>query len=274
VAVASLFAATQTSKFYTPTTEQQMHTVKHLHDAMQTFDAAARRDATPDAIRATWKRLFDHDMPLSAAKSFADYYKRMRSRKMHSARKHRAHGSRGSRKIAASRKHKTRRAAYRRAPVYRGGSAMVPGAYVQTYGEFPTDISTSGGAIRDLDRFMVDSLTVSPAGYWPTPLNSTGSNLVGGRRKTIRNRRRMRGGDFGATADVRMFNPTNPPSYAQQMAHSWSGAVPDYASADPVRPSWSYSIPNALQAINPSIVTPINTSLNQLANNMPWQTSV
>lgn len=242
-----------------------MPSIREVQHKLQDFDRAARRTESPDAFKSLWKRIFKQDLSDVAAKSFAHYYKEMRSK---------------SKKHGGARRRRTLR--------QRGGAAytlpstpvnytMTPGLYTQTYGSFPVEVDTDPASIRDLDVYFQDSLRTSPAGYWPQVPANMGSNKVGGgRRRKTQRRRGQRGGNLLDSLKMTPLLPTisTPyPNAIQSVNNMWSGGTtPVPAPASAVQYTWSLQ-GNGGAPINPGLVTNIDSSFQRLASPAPWQTS-
>ena len=256
-----------------------MTSIAAIHEGLKAFDSAARKASTPDDIATVWSGIFKQSMDAESAKSFSQYYREMRSKTQ------RRNGGKRTRKAM------------------KGGSynlagapldyTVTPGLPVQTYGSFPVEVDTDPSSIKDLDVYFHDSLPLSKAGYWPTVPADMGTNTVsqkGGRRlrsssskrssrisrrKTLRQRRKQRGGDLLATLNMRSlpFNPTPYPNPVQSAASAWSGATtPIPAPASPVQHTWSLAgMPG--QGINPRDVTDISSDFSILAKPAPWQST-
>lgn len=248
-----------------------MPSIKQIQGQLAAFDRAARHAESPDAIRKTWKRIFDKELSAVAAKSFSQYYKEMRSKQRKT--------QRGGRR--------TRRRTYRRGRrVQRGGVApvnygTVPGVLAQTYGQFPVEVDTDPSSIRDLDVYFHDSLPLSKPGYWPTVPADMGTNKVGGRRRGRKTQRRgrdrgtQRGGNLLDSLAMRPipFISTPYPNIIQSASHNLSGITPPIPSpASPVAHTYTLQ-GNAGVLQNPGMVTHIGSDFSRLASPAPWQTT-
>ena len=235
---------------------QRRRTINQIQSDLRAFDAAARRDSTPAALAVSWKRIFGNTMTETAAKGFSDYYKKMVDAKK-------------TRKRATSRKQ-------------RGGAApldytMTPGIPLATWGQFPVEVDTDPGSIKDLDVYFHDSLPLSAPGYWPSVPADMGSNKFvanGGmrrRNKKMRTRRRQRGGNLLESLVMRpIFTATAPPNIAQIAANAWAGspaAIPTPPSA--VHYTWSPAGASGT-LIDPGRVTQIGSDFAKLASPAPW----
>jgi hypothetical protein len=256
-----------------------MPTIAHIQQNIKMFDKQARQAVTKshpeEALQKVWNQLFDTTLSNTSAKSFANYYREMRS--------------------------KTR--------TMRGGSpaplfySMEPGV-VGVYGNFPTEIATDPASITNLDVFYQNSLTRG-CGVENSSLHvpeDMGSNKVGGKRtrtnrksrkqarksyknKRIRNsrknarktlrksNRKFYGGNLAESLMTHPYISSVPPNMIQQAAASISGATePVPFPGSPVTHQWQYVSNGTAGIIDPGIVTPIGSDFAKLANHAPWQT--
>jgi hypothetical protein len=149
--------------------------------------------------------------------------------------------------------------------------SMGPGANVEVYGRFPTEVATDPQSLQDLDVFYRSGLSRG-CGSEDISLQvpvDMGSNLVksGGRRKT---QRRLRGGSFlgsmsdslgkagtnlsdiGNTLVTRPFVSTAPVNQIQGSAQAWYGnpdTVP--VPSQPTYQNWKYMNEIQQQPMNP-----------------------
>jgi hypothetical protein len=203
---------------------------------------------------AAWHRIFGNAAPsmsAAAAKGFSEYYKTM----------------------ARAKKQTTRRRKQR------GGAAplnyvMTPGMPLATWGQFPVEVDTDPGSIKDLDVYFHDSLPLSPPGYWPNVPADMGSNKFvasGGTRR----HRKQRGGNLLESLAMRpIFTATAPPNVLQIAANAWAGspeAIPTPASA--VHYTWSPASA-AGAPINPGRITEIGNDFARLAAPAPWASTL
>jgi hypothetical protein len=254
-----------------------MPSIKEVQRQLAAFDHAARGAESPDALKASWKRIFHKDLSDAAAKSFARYYKTMRSK---------------------TGKHKSRRATSGggcglRSRRQRGGAAfslpstpvnygMVPGLLTNTYGQFPVEVDTDPASLRDLDVYFHDSLPLSKPGFWPSVPGDMGSNKVGGgrRHRSRRGRRHtrrrgQRGGNLLSSLYMRPipYISTPPPNFVQSGFNTFSGGTSSVpAPASPVSHTWNLSS-GLGSPISPGLVTNIDSNFSKLASPAPWQTS-
>jgi hypothetical protein len=247
-----------------------MPSIKEIQSKLAAFDRAARGSHGSDAYKSAWKRIFKQDLSNASAKSFERYYKKMRSKARSTRRQRRQQGG-GTDSTPA--------------PV---SYTMTPGLYVEQYGKFPIAVDTDPSSLKELDVYFGDSLPRSPAGYWPTVPANMGSNKVGGarrRRGTRRGRRAhrrhrtrratQRGGNLLDSLAMRPvpFIATPYPNMIQGLSNAWAGATtPVPAPASPVSHTWELRGSQG-QAINPGLVSNIDSSFQRLASPAPWQTS-
>jgi hypothetical protein len=259
-----------------------MHTIASIQHSLKKFDKFARKHTNDEqAYKRKWKTLFDMNMSDLSAKSFAQYYKEMRS--------------------------KTRRMQGGYAPLQ---YQMAPGLHVQNYGNFPVEVSTDPASIRNLDVFFQDSL-VKGCGTENSSLSvpvDMGSNKVGGKRsrshsrarahsqkrgqravknqrktyrkhrasrKMTRRNRRQRGGDMWDSLVSRaplLYNATPFPNAMQSVANIWSGGTePVPVSSSPAVHTWQPMSNGMAGTISPGMVTRLPDDLNKLASPAPWQ---
>jgi hypothetical protein len=244
-----------------------MPSIKEVQRKLAEFNRAARQASAPDAYAAAWKRIFHQDLSDAAAKSFAQYYREMRSKQ-------------SSRKTVRRRKQ-------------HGGVApvnyqTVPGLLTNTYGQFPVEVDTDPASLDALSGGVYPpnmSIPLSKPGFWPTVPADMGSNKVGGarqRRRATRRRsgkrratRRQRGGNLLDSLAMRPlpYIATPYPNVAQVAANTLSGATTTIpAPPSPVQHTWELrGAPGA--PINPGVVTPITSDFSRLASPAPWQTT-
>ena len=256
-------------------------TIQHDLSAFDTYARKHYMDA--GALQAKWKQLFSTPLTSESAKSFATYYKEMRSK---------------------SNRKSTRKSggALSGAPLDYG---MVPGANVQVYGRFPVEADTDPATIRDLDVYFQDSLTKG-CGIENSSLHvpvEMGSNKVGGKRSNMRksranrknsrkttrknrkaaknsrknrsNRktyRRHRGGDLTTSLLYHPYISSVPSGTLQNSILNWEGTEPAVpVSGNPTVQTWNYNSHGTAGIINPGLVTPITSNFGQLASPPPWQ---
>jgi hypothetical protein len=154
--------------------------------------------------------------------------------------------------------------------------SMGPGANVDVYGRFPTEVATDAGSIQNLDVFYQSGLsrgcgtentsrTVPPA---------MGTNKVGGKRKTRRSYGRRSGGGMFESALMRPYLASPYPNPIQQGYEIWSGnPQPIPAPASPASPTWNFSGADLSGIIDPGHISKITNDLSKLASPAPWQTS-
>jgi hypothetical protein len=252
-----------------------MPSIAHIQKQLKEFDAKARRAVDgkdPEtALKNSWRSVFSMDMNDASAKSFARYYREMRSK---------------SRSM-------------------RGGSLapapldyqMTAGANVKTYGNFPVEAGMDPASIRNLDVYFQDSLTKgcgveNSSRQVPATM---GSNKVGGsrrrrnsrkarktyrkranrknsRKNNRRSRRNHRGGNLLTSLVTHPYISTSPSNPIQGAAVAWAGA-PQAPSGNPVVPGWNYATIGTERPINPGLITPIGADMTKLASPAPWQTT-
>jgi hypothetical protein len=258
-----------------------MPSIKEVQRQLAAFDHAARGAESPDALKASWKRIFHKDLSDAAAKSFARYYKTMRSKTgKHKSRRsgHRGGGGCGYR----STRSRQRGGAAFTLPSTPVNYGMVPGLLTNTYGQFPVEVDTDPASLRDLDVYFHDSLSLSKPGFWPSVPGDMGSNKVGGGRRRSRRarqrthrRRGQRGGNLLSSLYMRPFPyiSTAPPNFVQSGFNSYSGGTSSVpAPASPVSHTWNLSS-GLGSPISPGLVTNIDSNFSKLASPAPWQTS-
>lgn len=256
-----------------------MPSIASVQRGLSKFDTYARKHYTNiSALQAKWEDLFSTPLTLASAKSFATYYKEMRSK--------------------TTRRNK-RGGALSGAPL---DYTMVPGANVQVYGRFPVEADTDPATIRDLDVYFQDSLTKG-CGIENSSLTvpvEMGSNKVGGKRRNMRksranrkntrkttrkanrknsrkaNRktaRRHRGGDLTTSLMYHPYISSIPSGTVQNTILNWEGTHPPVpVSGNPTVQSWDYASHGTKGLINPGLVTPIVGNFEKLASPPPWQT--
>jgi hypothetical protein len=255
-----------------------MTSISEIQNKLKEFNTFAKKTSDPSEYQTKWRELFNLPLSSQSAKSFALYYRDMRSN--------------------------TRRRNNRRSRKQRGGSAaiqgapldytMTPGMNIQAYGRFPVEAGTDPASVRSLDVYFRDSLTAD-CGVKDSSLQvpaNMGSNKVGGarrrsRRTTRRSRRtlrrnrrnqiRQRGGDLLESITARspfVYNSSVAPGYLQQLSHAWSGSTqPVPAPADPSIPTWEARTHGVVGSINPGSVAYVPNDVGKLANPAPWMTS-
>lgn len=257
------------------------HTIAELRTDLRQFDAAARRAASagnPEvAMQAAWKRQFSSELSNASAKSFAKYYRDMRTKSKRASR-HQAGGM---------------------API--NDTGMAPGLSVGVYGNFPFEAGTDMKSIQDLDVYFANSLNRG-CGVENSSLTvpeTMGSNKVGGARKsrraaarksykkrrtvarkTMRRNRKYRGNYKGRGGNLleslasHPYISSAPPNVIQQASAAMSGSTsPVPFPSAPTTHAWGYQSAGISGIINPGVVSSINADLTKLASPAPWQTS-
>jgi len=89
------------------------------------------------------------------------------------------------------------------------------------------------------------------------------------KRRTNRNRR-MHGGSYLESLSRPFFASVYPNS-AQNLYSTWTGQIPQYPAPSPAEvPTWSYTGAGAAQALNPNMITPINSAFTMMAGSAPY----
>ena len=270
-----------------------MPSIAQIQSQLKKFDVAAREASAREAstkkdaetaLKNAWKRIFATELEDVSAKSFARYYREMRSR---------SRTARGGALLAP-------------APL---NYQMTPGLNVQAYGHFPVEAGMDPASIRNLDVYFQDSLTKGcgiedSSRHVPATM---GSNKVGGSRRSCRSRKGRktlrkrnvgrrsrssrsssrsrrsrrssssrrnvhRGGNLLTSLATHPYLSTAPPNTIQNMAVSWAGAQ-HAPSGNPVVPAWGYATNGSERLINPGLITPIGSDMTKLASPAPWQTT-
>jgi hypothetical protein len=248
-----------------------MPSVRQIQQKLKEFDAAARHTENPDGFKAAWKRIFNQNLSDAGAKSFARYYKEMRSKT--------------SRKARRTMRRRQSAGAYTPLPQAPVNYGTTPGVLASTMGRFPVEVDTDAASIKDLDVYFHDSLPLSKAGYWPTVPADMGSNKVGGGRrrkgsrkthkgrKTRKGGRKQRGGNLMESLNMRGYVASPYPNMIQSAVNAWQGGVPPIPSpSSPVSHTWQPQS-QGVNLINPGLVTHISSDFSKLASPAPWQTS-
>jgi len=269
--------------------------IKQIQGELARFDHAARKTESPVAFKALWKRIFHKELSDAAAKSFARYYKEMRSKTGKTVKHHKTQRG-GARRQRGG-------AAYTlpSAPVNYAGT--VPGLLTETYGQFPVEVDMDPASIRDLDVYFHDSLPLSRPGFWPTVPADMGSNKVGGDRtkrvkhgrKTYRQAKRgeasrrqakrgeakrrasrkQRGGNLLDSLAMRPFPfaASAPPNTIQSLSNSFSGGTtPVPSPSSPVNYTWNLGGSTGVP-INPGLVSNIGSDFSRSTVPPLWQNS-
>lgn len=255
-----------------------MSTISDIQSKLKQFNTFAKsRNASESDYIQTWSTLFTTPLSLQSAKSFASYYRDMRS---------------NSRRVKTSRKQRGG-AAIQGAPLE---YSMAPGLNIQAYGRFPTEAGTDPASIRDFDVYFRDSLTAD-CGVKDSSLNvpaDMGSNKVGGgksrrgrkaQRRTKKHgghrgrksrRFRQRGGNILESITARapfVYNSTVSPNTLQHSSIAWTGQ-PELAPADPSAHTWNLRT-NGMggEVINPGLIAHVPNDVGRLANPAPWMSA-
>jgi len=239
-----------------------MKTIQDLHDDLDNFknqakSLAIKANDSKEAykqVQATWKKLFGCMLDRESAEGFVRHF-------------------RGATSGSSVKQRSTRRRKQRggMAPIaYQMGSG-IPSA--MTYGNFTTDVSKDSTSQRDLDvSFNSGMSRTAGTESWrfPTVPAGMGSNQVGGKRSSRRNRSRKQkgGGTLLQTIGQIPFNASVPPSMIQTAYRDWSGQ-PSAPSGDVTNSTWKYSTNDTI--INPASITKIGDDISRLATPSPWK---
>lgn len=248
-----------------------MSTISDIQSKLKQFNTFAKSsDASESDYIRKWNTLFTTPLSLQSAKSFASYYRDMRSK----SRKQRG----GS--------------AIQGAPL---DYSMTPGLNIQTYGRFPTEAGTDPASIRDFDVYFRDSLTAD-CGVKDSSLKvpaDMGSNKVGGgksrhrrnaQRRTKKHkgrqgkksrRFRQRGGNILDSITARapfVYNSTVSPNILQHSSIAWTGQ-PALAPADPSAHTWELRTNGMGGMMNPGLIANVPNDVGRLANPAPWMSA-
>jgi hypothetical protein len=253
-----------------------MSTISTIQSKLKEFNTFAKSGNASEAdYIQKWNDLFDTPLSSQSSKSFATYYRDMRSN---------------------TRRSKQRGGA---SPAIQGAPldySMAPGLNIQTYGRFPIEAGTDPASIRNFDVYFKDSLT-QDCGVKDSTLNvpaDMGSNKVGGgksrrrrdrgskkSRRRSRNERksrrrfRQRGGNILESITARapfVYNATVSPSLIQQGSMAWAGQ-PGPAPADPSAHTWELRTSGTGGLINPGLVANVPNDVGRLANPTPWMSA-
>jgi len=237
-----------------------MKTIQDMHNDLDNFKEQAKTLATKandsteayKQVQTVWKKLFGCALDRESAEGFVRHFR----------------GATPSKKQSRKRQRKQRGGM---APIAYQMGPGVPSA--MTYGNFTTDVSKDATSQHDLDVYFNSGMSrTAGTESWrfPTVPAGMGSNQVGGKRSTRRNRSRKQkgGGSLLQTIGQIPFNASVPPSMIQTAYSSWSGQ-PSAPSSDVTSSTWKYSTPDT--TINPAVVTRIGDSIGQLATPAPWK---
>jgi hypothetical protein len=153
-----------------------MPSIKEIQRKLSEFNRAAQRADSAEAYSAAWKRIFHKDLSTAAAKSFAQYYREMRSKRSSQHRRKTMRKQRGGDSSPAPVNYQT-----------------VPGLLTNTYGQFPVEVDTDPASLDALSGGVYPpnmSIPLSKPGFWPTVPADMGSNKVGGARRYTKTQRR------------------------------------------------------------------------------------
>lgn len=259
-----------------------MTTLKELNSDFNEFDKFVRdlltkqKDETLgdskiiDEIKGKWFDLFDDSMDDETAKGMFEHYKELQDElEMPKKNGGKAKSMKNLRRTKQTRKLKKQKGGM--API---GYNMTPGfPTIQTYGTFPSDITSNTSMAKALDIIGgnpgINSSCGKEAHLFPTPSVSLGSNKVGGFRQTKKNKKsKQSGGGLLDALSMRAYMPTIPPNTLQTAQTTYQG-VAQPPSGDPTDVAWKYASATSGGIINPSI-TKIGSDINQLASPSPW----
>jgi hypothetical protein len=251
-------------------------TLKELNNDFNEIDEFVRNlvkseeesEEQVDQLKGKWYDLFDDHLDDDSALDMLSHYREIEMGKKGKQTKN----IRRTKNTLKSRRVRKQKGGM--API---GHAMGPGfPALQTYGNFPSDITSSSSMAKALDIIGgnpgMSSSCGKEAGLWPTVPADMGSNKVGGGRRTRKGKRekkeKQRGGGLLETLGMRAFMPTIPPNTLQTTQTTFQG-VAQPPSGDPTDPAWKYSAGSAGAVIAPD-VTKIGSDINQLASPAPW----
>lgn len=255
-----------------------MPSIKEIQRKLAEFNKAAQRSDSPEAYTAAWKRIFHMDLSNAAAKSFAQYYREMRSKRS------------TQRRSKTVRRHRQKQHGGEPAPVH---YQTVPGLLTNTYGTYPVEVDTDPASLDALSGGVYPpnmSIPLSKPGFWPTVPADMGSNKVGGarrqqrqqrrrrtqRRRTQRRRtQRQRGGNLLDSLAMRPFPyiATPYPNFIQSASNNLSGST-QVIPAPPSAVNYTWELKGAAGTpISPGVVTNISSDFSKLASPAPWQTT-
>jgi hypothetical protein len=247
-------------------------TLKELNSDFNDFDEFVRDHVSKqtddkdiiEAMKAKWFDLFDDSLEDETAQGLLGHYREMGKKQS---------GGKYKNMKRTKRSLKVRKQKGGMAPI---GATMGPGfPLMQTYGSFPSDITSTPSMAKALDIIGGNPGMSSSCGkeesLWPTPGPSMGSDKVGGGRRTKKNRSKKLSNRSdqtgGGLLDALRPLSTNPPGILQQ-AYTTVAGVAQPPSADPIDQAWKYSSASG-SLLNPSI-TKIGSDINQLATPAPW----
>ncbi len=122
---------------------------------------------------------------------------------------------------------------------------MRPGAFVETYGRFPVDVSADPQSITDLDVFfrsgMATNCGIENSSLVVPP--TMGSNQIGGSaRRQRKSKKSKRGGASSLSYHPYIASAT--PNVVQTASHAWNGGIESVpAPPDPVVSSrWNWQV--------------------------------
>jgi hypothetical protein len=259
-------------------------TLKELNEDFHDFDESARNliassenadDATLVAsLQKKWLSLFPDLLSEEDAMKMLDHYRKVQGEMKGGKSKKSLKNIRRTKETRKNGKKELRKQKGGMAPI---GASMGPGfPTMQTYGSFPSDITSSLSMSKALDIVGgnpgINASCGKEESLWPTPSATMGSNKVGGGKKTRKNKKRtngerMNGGGLIDSLSLRAYIPTVPSNVVQTAQTTYQG-VAQPPSGDPTTEAWKYSASSG-GVINPAI-TKIGSDINQLATPAPW----
>ena len=259
-----------------------MSTIGDIRNKLSAFHEKARDQ--PDNIKQLWDTYVSIPISDESVNSFTNYYRNMRNK---------------TRKMAGG-------ASYVSAPAPLQYS-MTPGS-IGVYGQFPTEVATDQPSLLNLDVFYANSQLKgcgTENSSLPIP-KDMGSNQVGGKRSTRKNRRdsrrrrdrrraakrtwkvsrnqmrknmrktrRMKGGDLLESIASRPYLASTPPNMIQTTVHSLSGDTQQIPfPSDPTEATWAFLNKGIEGVVNPGTVATIPNTFLNMANPAPWSAPV
>jgi hypothetical protein len=199
------------------------------------------------AFQQEWKKVFYHDVDASAAQSLIDHH----SKQKQSTRKNKGKKQAGGAPLAG-------------APL---DFQTRPGTYQTPYGNF---LEYIGDGFTFYNKINQDSFFPTQCGkenITPVVYESTGSNKVGGRRRTSRRNRKQRGGfptmsEFAQALSFGPLSPTAPTSVLYDAQSAMKAQLPPPSpAANTANPPYVTASPQAVSypsyAINRQLTSEI-----------------
>ena len=231
-----------------------------------------------DKMKAKWFDLFDDSLDDESAIGILEHYKEsMNETEMKKGAKRKS--MKNLRKTDKTKKNRLNKIGKQKGGMAPIGANITPGfPTMQTYGSFPSDITTNSSMAKALDIIGgnpgLSSSCGKEADLFPKPDASMGSNKVGGSRQTKKNKTKRKekdekqtGGGLLDALSMRAYLPTIPPNTLQTAQTTYQG-VAQPPSGDPTDQAWKFSATSG-GVINPAI-TKIGSDINQLASPAPW----